>query len=734
MDILAGLNDVQRRAVVTTSGPLLIVAGPGSGKTRVITHRIAYLVAQEGVAPWRILAVTFTNRAAREMRERVGALLGRAADDLTLGTFHAVCSRMLRVDGGVIGIDRGFAIYDDDDQMALMKRVLADLNVDSRRVNPRAVLSTVSRAKSELVGPLTYARAAADYFQEIVGRAYERYQQLLDENNALDFDDLIMRAVELFTEHDGVRRKYQERYLYVLVDEFQDTNVAQYALARLLSDLHRNICVVGDEDQSIYSWRSADYRNILNFQDDFPDANVIMLEQNYRSTRTILDSAQQVIRKNDSRHEKTLWTDNESGVPVLIFEAQDDEDESRFVAREIAGAGRPPGDFAVMYRINAQSRALEEAFMTAGIPYRLVGGTRFYQRREIKDLIAYLRLIQNPPDSLSLLRVINTPPRGIGAKTIEELWRWARSAEASPWAALESLGDGLQRPAGAPPLRGAAIAALVRFRDLIAGLIEEAPGLTPPELLREVVERAQYRRYLSEGFEDGDERWLNVQELITAATQYDALEPREALASFLENVALVSDVDEMEDRSAATTLITLHAAKGLEFPVVFIVGMEEAVLPHVRSYDNPEQMEEERRLAYVGMTRAKEQLVLTHARRRAQMGMPVFNPPSRFLGDIPAGLTESRSRADDFAIYRPARAGTLPRPGRLPVSARDVAAAIASGERDFRAGERVRHPKFGDGIIVGTRQNGADQEVTVSFKGDTGVKRLMVSYARLERL
>jgi DNA helicase-2/ATP-dependent DNA helicase PcrA len=436
MDMLAGLNDVQRRAVTATSGPLLIVAGPGSGKTRVITHRIAYLVAHEGVAPWRILAVTFTNKAAREMRERVSALLDRAADDLTLGTFHAVCSRLLRVDGAAIGVDRGFAIYDDDDQMALMKRVLNDLNIDTRRISPRAVLSTVSRAKSELVGPVTYARAADDYFQEVVGRAYERYQLLLDANNALDFDDLLMRTVELLTSSEGVRQKYQERYLHVLVDEFQDTNVAQYALARLLSDVHRNICVVGDEDQSIYSWRSADYRNILNFQSDFPDAQVIMLEQNYRSTQTILDSAQQVIRRNESRHEKSLWTENDAGQPVMIFEAQDDEDEARFVAREIARSGRPPGDFAVMYRMNAQSRALEEAFMSAGIPYRLVGGTRFYQRREIKDLIAYLRLIQNQSDSLSLLRVINTPPRGIGQKTIEEVWRWAQAADISPWDAL----------------------------------------------------------------------------------------------------------------------------------------------------------------------------------------------------------------------------------------------------------------------------------------------------------
>ena len=743
MDILAELNAEQRRAVTATEGPVLIVAGPGSGKTRVITQRIAYLVAHEGVPPWRILAVTFTNKAAREMRERVEALLGGRADDLTLGTFHAVCSRILRIDGGAIGIDRGFAIYDDDDQMALMKRVLVDINVDARKVNPRAVLSTISRAKSELVAASVYARSVSDYFQEIVSRAYERYQELLHENNALDFDDLLMRTVELFERHEGVRRRYQERYLHVLVDEFQDTNVAQYALAKLFSEVHRNICIVGDEDQSIYSWRSADYRNILNFQTDFPDAKVILLEQNYRSTQTILDSAQGVIRRNDKRHEKTLWTENPAGVPVTVFEAQDEEDEARFVAREIRqlveNEGGSAGDAAVMYRMNAQSRPLEEAFMTAGIPYRLVGGTRFYQRREIKDLLAYLRVVQNPLDSLSLLRIINVPARGIGPKTVEELWKWARNAGIAPYTALEQLGDGTALPAGAPPFRAATLNALLRFRDLLDTLTEEAIGLTPPELLNTLIDRIQFRRYLHDGFEDGEERWQNVQELITAAAQYDALEPREALASFLENVALVSDVDEMEDRSAAVTLITLHAAKGLEFPVVFIVGAEEAVLPHVRSYDNPEQMEEERRLAYVGMTRAKERLVLTHARRRSQMGMPVYNPPSRFLSDIPDRLVESRSRADDFVVRRSVRSNGPGRPGRTPVvSAHDVAAAIdgrhGADARSFEPGERVRHPKFGEGIVVGARATGGDQEVTVAFKGDSGVKRLMVSYARLERI
>jgi len=739
MDILSGLNPAQREAVVSTRGPVLIVAGPGSGKTRVITHRIAYLVAEEGVPPWRVLAVTFTNKAAREMRDRVTDLLGQASEGLTLGTFHAVCARMLRIDGGAIGIDRSFAIYDDDDQMTLMKRVLIDIAVDAKRVSPRSILSTISKAKSELTTPAEYARAVSDYFQEIVSRAYARYQQLLEQNTALDFDDLLMRTVQLLSQSEDVRTRYQERYLHVLVDEFQDTNVAQYALAKLLSEKHRNICIVGDEDQSIYSWRSADYRNLLNFQTDFEGAKTILLEQNYRSTQTILDSAQGVIRRNQGRHDKVLWTENDRGLPVTIFEAQDDEDEARFAAGEIAAAlrsgERPAGDFAVMYRINAQSRALEEAFMREAIPYRLVGGTRFYQRREVKDLIAYLRLIQNPTDSVSLLRVINTPTRGIGAKAIEELWRWAQNTDVPPYEALRALIAPVRPANGAPPFRAGMLNALVRFIDTIEQVREESLGLTPPELLNTLIERIQFRRYLMDGFEDGEERWANVQELVTVAAQYDALEPREALASFLENVALVSDVDELEQRSAAATLITLHAAKGLEFPVVYMVGMEEAVLPHIRSYDSPEQMEEERRLCYVGMTRARERLVLTHARRRALMGTPVFNPPSRFIKDIPEQLTESRSRSDDFPLDRRsiARAGVLPRPGRVPVSAQDVAAAIGGGERNFQPGERVRHPKFGEGIIVSTRANGGDQEVTVAFKGESGVKRLMVSYARLER-
>jgi DNA helicase-2/ATP-dependent DNA helicase PcrA len=760
MDLLAGLNPAQREAVTYTGGPLLIVAGPGSGKTRVITHRIAYLVAVQGVRPWRIMAVTFTNKAAREMRERVSALLGEAAGDLTLGTFHAVCSRILRVDGAQIGIERGFNIYDDDDQMTLMKRVLTDLNVDTKKFAPRAILSTISRAKSELVTATEYARAAEDYFQEVVARAYEAYQTELRRNNALDFDDLLMRTVELFQSVQSVRERYQERYLHTLIDEFQDTNVVQYALAKLMAGVHKNICVVGDEDQSIYSWRSADYRNILNFNNDFEHAKVILLEQNYRSTQTILDSAQGVIRKNETRHEKTLWTENDAGVPVTLYEAQDDEEEARFVAKEIAaavrGGERAPGDFAVMYRINAQSRPLEEAFMRAGLPYRLVGGTRFYQRREVKDILAYLRLIQNPVDEVSLLRVLNVPARGIGAKTVEELRRWAGAARLSIWEALVALGDGTVLPKGAPAFRGAAMNALLRFRDLIADLREEAPGLTPPQLINAVAQRTKYERYLLDGFEDGEDRWANVQELVNAAAEYDALEPREALTALLENVALVSDVDELEDQSVATTLITLHAAKGLEFPVVFMAGMEEAVLPHIRSYDSPEQMEEERRLCYVGMTRARERLVLTYARRRAQHGMPVYNPPSRFLSDLPAHLTEGRVSSDDDFYDRPTRlraaaasiqvpprrgagamgraAAGLPAPGRVRVSTGEVAAAITSGEREFSPGDRVRHPKFGEGIVVGQQDRGGDQEVTVHFKGESGVKRLMVSYARLERL
>jgi DNA helicase-2/ATP-dependent DNA helicase PcrA len=749
MDILDPLNPAQREAVQVEDGPLLILAGPGSGKTRVIAHRIAYLVAERGVHPYRILAVTFTNKAAREMRDRVVALLGEPALSITMGTFHAVCARFLRVDGEKIGIGRSFAIYDDADQQALIRRAMTGLELDQKRFQPRALLSVISRAKSELAGPAAYAQGVRSYFEEVVARVYERYQALLGECNALDFDDLLMRTVVLFREAEDVLRRYQERYLHVLIDEFQDTNVAQYVLARQLAGGHGNICVVGDPDQSIYSWRSADLRNILNFERDYPGARVVFLEQNYRSTQTILDSAHAVISLNPQRKEKKLWTEKGQGLPVMAYEAYDEEEEAALAALEVRSLlsdGRyPAGDIAVMYRTNAQSRPLEEAFVQAGVRYRLVGGTRFYERREIKDVLAYLRVVQNPFDSVSLGRVINVPPRAIGQKTVDELARWSSALGVPPYAALQMVGDqerskkaGLPVEGQAHPFGPRSTGALLAFLDLLNELIGEAARGTPSHLLTLVLERTGYRRHLLEGFEDGEERWENVQELVNVAAQYDDLEAASALATFLEDVALVADPDEYDEKVDAVTLITLHAAKGLEFPVVFIVGMEEGILPHIRSFDDPAQMEEERRLCYVGITRCKERLYLLRAFRRHYMGLSTHNPASRFLKDIPAHLLAAYEPHGEEGGRRAAEGGTrnweLGTGRRRRILGPSSQPLVPPSEAAFAAGERVRHTKFGEGIVVSCAVKGSDQEVTVAFKGEAGIKKLLLSFANLERV
>ncbi|HLF71540.1 MAG TPA: UvrD-helicase domain-containing protein [Dehalococcoidia bacterium] len=762
--ILEGLNPAQHDAVTHAEGPLLILAGPGSGKTRVIAHRIAHLISEAGVRPGAIMAVTFTNKAARELRDRVEALLGSISGGLTLGTFHSVCARILRIDGEAIGVHRTFAIYDDSDQIALMKRIAAEYNLEPRQYPPRAILSVISKAKSELLGPEAFATKVNTYFEEIVARCYQRYQAMLAENNALDFDDILMKVVELFREHDDVLQRYRERYEHVLVDEFQDTNVAQYVLARLLAPPpDSNICVVGDPDQSIYSWRSADIRNILNFERDYPKATVVRLEQNYRSTQTILDGAQKIIAANKQRKQKDLWTEKGRGDPIVLYEAYNEEEEAAFVAAEARRltkqAGLRLGDVAVMYRTNAQSRAIEERMVAEHIPYRLVGGTRFYERREIKDLLAYLRLVLNPFDSVSLDRVLNVPPRRIGDRTQHELRSWASSMEVPAYTALQMLGgvegDGAYtsfeqfRANGAleSPFSAAAKTALLGFLQLLNDLIAEAPVRTVSQLLTVVVEKTQYREYLLDAFPaDGEERWENVQELRNVAGQFDELEPEHALMRFLEDVALMSDTDEYDEQIDALTLITLHAAKGLEFPVVFITGMEEGLLPHIRSYDDPDQMEEERRLAYVGVTRAKDRLYLVRSFRRSMMGSSGHNPPSRFLKDLPeelvhqahsySGHRESDQQRPQMRPRQPAwstmssfgtpNSGRADRPDDAPLRA----------SATFSAGDHVRHAKFGEGVVVmaALTANGADQEVTVAFKGEGGVKKLLLSFAPLEKL
>jgi len=754
LHLLEGLNPAQREAVTVSEGPLLILAGPGSGKTRVITHRIAYLVQHLGVDPHRIMAVTFTNKAANEMKARLEKLVGPRWEGLTVGTFHAVCARILRREVHQIGLDPRFVIYDEDDQVNLVKAVLKEMELDEKRYPARPFLNAISSAKSELVGPDRYAEFADSYWKEVAARVYRRYQEMLALNRAMDFDDLLMVTVELFRNCPAVLERYQERYLHLLVDEFQDTNVAQYALVKLLGGKHRNVCVVGDPDQSIYSWRSADIRNILNFEDNYPDLKMVVLEQNYRSTRTILEVAQGVISSNRMRKPKKLWTQNSQGHPVTIFEAYHEGDEAAYVAREIERLVSREGfrlrDFAVMYRTNAQSRALEDAFIRHGLRYKLVGGVRFYQRREVKDVIAYLRVVQNPDDGASVARVVNVPPRGIGAKTMAEVERLAGQRHISLMEALRQAAGGGESEGNAPlPLAPRVRNAVVSFLQLIDGLVQEKPNLGILPLLDLVLERTRYQAYIDDGTEEGRERWENVRELRTVATEYEHFTPQAALDAFLESVALVSDVDGLKEEEDAVTLITLHAAKGLEFPCVFLVGMEEGLCPHVRSFDEPAAMEEERRLCYVGITRAMQRLWLTYATRRTIYGNMNYNERSRFLDDVPDHLVagngggqaapvnppvvEKRASPPPLAPAPRIPASPAPRPG---ADVRNAAASpspeAASGETTFRSGDRVYHPTFGNGVVVSSRMTKGDEEVTVAFE-QRGVKKLALSFAPLQR-
>jgi len=708
--------------VETIEGPLLIIAGPGSGKTRVITHRIAYLVRVCGVSPHRIMAVTFTNKAAREMTERLEALLGQTVKALTLGTFHAICARILRQEGKAIGLDPGFVIYDEEDQLGLIKQSLNELDLDPKQYNPKAIQSAIEFAKSHILTPKAYGEQARSYFEEIVQRVYERYQQLLAQSQGVDFDDLLMKTVQLFQDYPDVLVRYQSRYLHILVDEFQDTNTTQYLLIKQLAGKHGNVCVVGDPDQSIYSWRFADLRNILSFEKDYPNAQIALLEQNYRSTQTILEVASNIISANVQRKPKRLWTENEVGIPVAIVETFNEEEEARFVVSEIEKLVKEklvsPGGCAVMYRVNAQSRALEEAFMRYGIRYKLVGGTRFYQRREVKDMIAYLRLVHNPGDNVSLARVINVPGRGIGQRTLAELSSWSKSHDVPLYAALKQVAE-----KKGPPLTPRASFALTSFLNLIEGLSGRSREMKLVDLLDEVLKESGYREYISSE-EDGEERWENILELRAAAEEYNELSPAEALVNFLEKISLVSDIDEIDSLADAPTLITLHQAKGLEFPVVFIVGMEEGLLPHRRSFDDPAQMEEERRLCYVGITRAQKLVYLLRAYRRALFGSSMAGLPSRFLESIPPHLATSKSKWEDETReheYTPVTA-ILSRQSPTPPASIDL-----------KAGDRVRHTRFGEGVVTDCLPTRDDHQVTVQFT-EAGIKRLLASLAHLEKI
>jgi DNA helicase II / ATP-dependent DNA helicase PcrA len=733
-DILASLNPVQREAVEALGGPVLVLAGPGSGKTRVLTHRVAFLLQTAGVPPWRVMAVTFTNKAAREMTARLATLVGpQALADVTIGTFHAICARILRREAVHVGLDGRFVIYDTADQERAVKRALEQLRLDEKAFRPAALLAAISSAKNELVRPAAWQ--AHTYFEEVAGRVYERYQQLLRASNALDFDDLLLETAFLLRDQPTVRERYRARYSHVLVDEFQDTNTAQYALIKALAAADvpgaaHNVFVVGDEDQSIYRWRGADYRNIQRFRRDFPEARVVLLEQNYRSTQTILDAARAVIDRNRQRTPKALWTEAGQGAAITVFEAHDENEEAAYVVREIEAAvlrGTPYGHFAVMYRTNAQSRALEDALVRRRVPYQLVGATRFYERREVKDVLAYLRLAHNPLDAMALERVVNIPPRGIGPGTWGTLTDWATAAGLPVWPALQIVAeDKALGVTGRVPLDNRGRNALLAFHDILAELIAAREAVPVPELLTLALDASGYERWLRDGSEEGDERWANVQELRGVAEDFAGFPPGAGLAAMLEAVALVSDVDSLAEAPDRLTLLTLHAAKGLEFDTVFITGLEENSLPHMRAQDDPDAIAEERRLFYVGLTRARRKIYLTHTFRRTVFGSADLREPSRFLADVPVGLLAGR------------RAGAVP--ARPPLrqarytwaNPSSVAPPPRAAEATFQPGDKVVHGHFGSGVVVSSVARDGDQEVTVAFEG-LGVKKLLQSLARLEK-
>lgn len=641
MDILKVLNDKQREAVETINGPVLVLAGAGSGKTKALTHRIAYLIMEKKIAPWNILAVTFTNKAAEEMNHRVKSLLignesaGRS-NMPTIGTFHSLCIRILKQEIEKIGYKKNFVIYDSMDQESLVKQVMAELDIDKEQFKPKRVLANISGAKNDLKDAEKYAQEAQGYFEEVIKKIYRKYEEKLKENNALDFDDLIMRTTQLFRDHADVLDKYQEKYKYIMVDEYQDTNHSQYTLVRMLAQKHGNLFVIGDDWQSIYSWRNADIRNILEFERDYPKAKVISLEQNYRSTQNILDAADGVIAKNIQKKEKKLWTDNSKGHPVKVVEVRSERKEGEYIVSEINRLKRERGyrnsSFTVLYRTNAQSRAIEESFLNANIPYKVIGGMKFYDRKEVKDMMAYLKVLANPSDTISLERIVNTPPRGIGKIGAEEVMKI--------WGERESIGNLAKI---SPNVRKF----LLMFNELQGAVYSK--HLTV--LMDMIIKQTKYKAYLCDGTEQGDYRWENVLELLSAASKYDILPPGEGLHNFLDDVSLVSDVDDLDSHSSTVNLMTMHCAKGLEFPVVFIVGLEEGIFPHSRSQFDPSQMEEERRLCYVGITRAKEMIYLLFARSRKIFGNIQANAPSRFLGDIPEHIVEVVEDTDFNADY-----------------------------------------------------------------------------------
>jgi DNA helicase II / ATP-dependent DNA helicase PcrA len=724
--LLANLNKEQQAAVKTTEGPLLIMAGAGSGKTRVLTHRIAYLMAEKHVAPWNILAITFTNKAAREMKERVQALLGGAAEEVWISTFHSMCVRILRRDIDRIGINRNFSILDTTDQLSVIKNILKEKNIDPKKFEPRNILGTISSAKNELLTPEKFAKRAGSYYEKVVSEVYEEYQQRLLRNHSLDFDDLIMTTIQLFERVPEVLEYYQYKFQYIHIDEYQDTNRAQYTLVKMLAARFQNICVVGDADQSIYRWRGADIQNILSFERDYPNAKVILLEQNYRSTKRILQAANEVIENNINRKPKRLWTENPEGKKIVYYEAMNEADEAQFVAGKIKeyvdGGKRRYSDFAILYRTNAQSRIIEEVFLKSNIPYQIVGGLKFYDRKEIKDILAYLRVIANPNDDISLLRIINVPKRGIGASSLDKIVSYASENGLSVFEAigeLEHIG-----------LSARIAASLLEFRRQLEQWAQLQEYVSVTELVEEVLDKSGYREMLkAEKTLEAQSRLENIDEFLSVTKHFENVSEDKSLIAFLTDLALISDIDQLNETNGnnedSVVLMTLHSAKGLEFPVVFLIGMEEGIFPHNRSLNDEDEMEEERRLAYVGITRAEEELFLTSAQMRTLFGNIHVNPVSRFIGEIPEELIESVNRRTLHATASPAKY----------TSFRTAASGSAGGGATvWRVGDKADHKKWGIGTVVSVRGEGEDQELDIAFPSPVGIKRLLAKFAPITKV
>ncbi|MFC5448720.1 DNA helicase PcrA [Paenibacillus aestuarii] len=778
LDAIKRLNPQQRKAVEAVDGPLLIMAGAGSGKTRVLTHRIAYLIGTRKAAPWSILAITFTNKAAREMQERVGKLVGGAGSDIWVSTFHSMCVRILRRDITRIGFTSNFTILDSGDQLSVIRACCKELNIDTKKFEPKAFQAEISTAKNELITPQQYENKIGDYFQGLTAKIYALYQKKLRSNNSLDFDDLIMATIQLFKEVPEVLDFYQNKFQYIHVDEYQDTNRAQYMLCRMLAEKHKRLCVVGDSDQSIYRWRGADITNILNFEEDYPNATTILLEQNYRSTSNILQAANKVIGNNTGRKPKNLWTDKEGGNAIKMYQADSEHEEGYFITNEInknKSKGKKFADHAILYRTNAQSRVIEEILIKSDIPYTIVGGVKFYDRKEIKDILAYLRLISNPDDDISLSRIVNVPKRGIGDTTMDKVADMAGRRGISIFAMLAEV-DALE-------ITGKAKNALADFREMIDNLNRMVEYLSVTELTEKMLEMSQYRMELQrENTIESKARLENIEEFLSVTMDFEKRNEDKSLVSFLTDLALIADIDTMdkdadEDEKDSVVLMTMHSAKGLEFPVVFIIGMEEGVFPHSRAFSDNDELEEERRLAYVGITRAEEELFLTCARMRTLFGRTAANAPSRFLAEIPQELVEnvsmgsiggggygragrssswgnsggssfgaagsSASRTTGGSAWgTPSSFGRTASSGAAapsaaapakPAAFRAPQPAAGGAVPDYKAGDKVSHGKWGTGTVVSVKGSGDDTELQIAFPAPVGLKRLLAKFAPINK-